>query len=41
MHAHDPQLEARIQTFELFRMQMEAPEAFKVEEKESEATKKL
>jgi uncharacterized protein (DUF1501 family) len=42
LHAHDPQLEARIQTFELaFRMQMEAPEAFRVEESESEATKKL
>src|SRR4030095_4065180 len=41
MRKHDPQLEARIQTFELaFRMQMEAPEAFQVE-KESEATKKL
>jgi hypothetical protein len=41
MRKLDPQLEARIQTFELaFRMQMEAPEAFQVE-KESEATKKL
>jgi hypothetical protein len=38
---HDPQLEARIEAFELaFRMQVEAPEAFEVE-KESEATKKL
>ncbi len=37
----DPQLEARIQAFELaFRMQTVAPEAFEVE-KESEATKKL
>jgi uncharacterized protein (DUF1501 family) len=37
----DPQLEARIQAFELaFRMQAEAPEAFEVE-RESEATKKL
>lgn len=37
----DPQLEARIQAFELaFRMQAEAPEVFQVE-KESEATKKL
>ncbi|MBX5496761.1 MAG: DUF1501 domain-containing protein [Bryobacteraceae bacterium] len=42
MRKHDPQLEARIQTFELaFRMQMEAPEAFQVEQQESEATKKL
>jgi hypothetical protein len=42
LHAQDPQLEARIQTFELaFRMQMEAPEAFRVEESESEATKNL
>lgn len=41
MRQHDPQLEARIQTFELaFRMQAEAPNAFRVEE-ESEATKKL
>jgi hypothetical protein len=41
MRAADPQLEARIQAFELaFRMQSEAPEAFQVE-KESEATKKL
>jgi len=37
----DPNLEARIQSFELaFRMQAQAPEAFEVE-KESEATKKL
>ncbi|MDQ6706529.1 MAG: DUF1501 domain-containing protein [Acidobacteriota bacterium] len=37
----DPQLEARIQAFELaFRMQSRAPEAFQVE-KESEATKNL
>ncbi len=37
----DPQLEARIQSFELaFRMQMEAPEAFDVEG-ESKATQKL
>ncbi len=37
----DPQLEARIQAFELaFRMQAQAPEAFQVE-KETEATKKL
>jgi arylsulfatase A-like enzyme len=41
MRKHDPQLEARISTFELaFRMQMEAPEAFEVE-RESEETKKL
>jgi hypothetical protein len=41
LRKHDPQLEARIQSFELaFRMQMRAPEAFEVE-KESEATKKL
>jgi hypothetical protein len=41
MRAFDPQLEARIQAFELaFRMQTEAPEAFQVE-KESEATKKM
>lgn len=41
MRKHDPQLEARIQSFELaFRMQTEAPEAFKVES-ESEATKNL
>ncbi|MFN0165869.1 MAG: DUF1501 domain-containing protein [Bryobacteraceae bacterium] len=38
---HDPELEARIQAFELaFRMQAEAPEAFDIS-KESEATKKL
>lgn len=38
---HDPELEARIEAFELaFRMQAQAPEAFEVE-KESEATKKL
>jgi len=38
---HDPELEARIQAFELaFRMQTEAPEAFDIS-KESEATKKL
>jgi hypothetical protein len=38
---YDPQLEGRIQAFELaFRMQTEAPEAFQIE-KESEATKKL
>lgn len=38
---HDPNLETRIQAFELgFRMQMEAPEAFEVE-RESEATKRL
>ncbi len=37
----DPELEARIQAFELaFRMQTEAPEAFDIT-KESEATKKL
>lgn len=37
----DPQLEARIQAFELaFRMQTEAPEAFQVE-REPEATRKL
>ncbi|MDZ4802551.1 MAG: DUF1501 domain-containing protein [Bryobacteraceae bacterium] len=42
LRSNDPQLEARIQTFELaFRMQMQAPEAFRVEESESEATKKL
>ncbi len=41
MRKNDPQLEARIQAFELaFRMQAEAPGIFKVE-KESEATKKL
>ena len=38
---YDPELEGRIQAFELaFRMQTEAPEAFEVE-KETEATKKL
>ena len=41
LRQNDPQLEARIQAFELaFRMQAKAPEAFEVE-KESEATKKL
>ncbi|MDQ6662875.1 MAG: DUF1501 domain-containing protein [Acidobacteriota bacterium] len=41
MRHEDPQLEARIQAFELaFRMQSRAPEAFQVE-KESEATKNL
>jgi hypothetical protein len=41
MHHDDPQLEARIQAYELaFRMQAQAPEAFQVE-KESEATRKL
>jgi hypothetical protein len=41
MRQDEPQLEARIQAFELaFRMQVKAPEAFEVE-KESEATKKL
>jgi hypothetical protein len=41
LRKHDPQLEARIQSFELaFRMQVEAPESFEVE-KESDATKKL
>jgi hypothetical protein len=41
MREHDPQLEARIEAFELaFRMQMQAPEAFEVD-RESEATKKL
>ena len=41
LRQHDPQLEARIQAFELaFRMQAEAPEIFQVE-KESGATKKL
>ncbi len=39
--SHDPELEARIQAFELaFRMQTEAPEAFDIG-KESDATKKL
>jgi uncharacterized protein (DUF1501 family) len=38
---HNPELDARIEAFELaFRMQAQAPEAFEVE-KESEATKKL
>lgn len=41
MRAQDAELESRIQAFELaFRMQTEAPEAFRVEQ-ESEATKKL
>jgi hypothetical protein len=41
VHQHDPNLEARIQSFELaFRMQAQAPEAFEVE-RESEETKKL
>jgi uncharacterized protein DUF1501 len=41
LHRHDPQLETRIQAFELaFKMQSQAPEAFEVN-KESEATKKL
>jgi hypothetical protein len=41
MRKNDPNLEARIQSFELaFRMQTQAPEAFEVE-KESEVTKKL
>jgi hypothetical protein len=41
MRKHDPNLEARIETFELaFRMQTQAPEAFQVE-KESAETKKL
>ncbi|MFN0171926.1 MAG: DUF1501 domain-containing protein [Bryobacteraceae bacterium] len=41
MRQNDPQLEARIQAFELaFRMQSKAPESFEVD-KESEATKKL
>jgi hypothetical protein len=41
LRQQDPQLEARIQGFELaFRMQSQAPEAFQVE-KESEATQKL
>lgn len=38
---HDPELEGRIQAFELaFRMQTNAPEAFEIE-KESQVTKKL
>lgn len=41
LRKYDPELEARIQAFELaFRMQSEAPEAFEVE-KESALTKKL
>ncbi len=41
LRTYDPELEARIQAYELaFRMQTIAPEAFEVE-KESEATKKL
>jgi hypothetical protein len=41
MRHSDPQLEARIQAFELaFKMQSQAPEAFQVE-RESDATKKL
>jgi len=41
LRTDNPQLDARIQAFELaFRMQVEAPEAFEVD-KESEATKKL
>jgi Protein of unknown function (DUF1501) len=41
LHHDDPQLEARIQAYELaFKMQAQAPEAFEVE-KESEATKNL
>ncbi len=41
LRKHDPELEARIQAFELaFRMQVKAPEAFEVE-RESDATKKL
>lgn len=41
MRAHDPQLEARIQAFELaFRMQTQAPEAFEVE-REPDSIKKL
>ena len=41
MRRNDPQLEARIQAFELaFRMQAKAPRVFQVEQ-ESEATKKL
>lgn len=41
LNDHDPDLEARINAFELaFRMQVEAPAAFEVE-KESEETKKL
>jgi uncharacterized protein (DUF1501 family) len=41
MRSQDPELESRIQAFELaFRMQAEAPEAFRVDQ-ESEETKKL
>ena len=41
LRARDPELEARIQAFELaFRMQTEAPEAFRVDQ-ETDATKKL
>ncbi len=41
MRRHDPQVEARIQAYELaFRMQAQAPEAFQVE-RESEATRQL
>jgi hypothetical protein len=41
LRQQDPQLEARIQGFELaFRMQSQAPEAFRVEQ-ESDATQKL
>jgi hypothetical protein len=41
LHQNDPQLEARIQAYELaFRMQAQAPEAFQVE-KETEATRNL
>ncbi len=41
LHTNDPQLETRIQAFEMaFKMQSEAPEAFEVD-KESDATKKL
>ena len=41
LRQNDPQLEARIQAFELaFRMQTESPDVFKVDQ-ESEATKKL
>lgn len=41
LRRNDPQLEARIQAFELaFRMQTESPEVFQVDQ-ESEATKKL
>jgi hypothetical protein len=41
MREHDPDLEARIEAFELaFRMQVQAPEAFEVE-REPESVKKL